>query len=296
MIEPRKIKLLLAYDGSRLAVNSLHYIGEVFPNDRTEVVIFYVETKIPRSFWCMKNDLDFRFQTPEIRASMAQRKKNINTGMGKAKQMLLDLGFPADAVQTRVHIKKQGIARDIVAESQYGYDAIVMGRKGQSPVKDFFINSLPTRLLGKVKNIPLIVVGNKPGDKNILIAFDGTRAIIKAVKSLSSLLKIEDCKLLLCYSQRRSRLLPNQKKSSEMFNLSLEYLLEAGFSKNQISFEIIEGEKNPTQCILNKARYGSYGTIVVGRRELSTLKKILSMRVGNKIFRSADDHVVWVVQ
>lgn len=296
MTEPRKIKLLLAYDNSHFAVNSVQYIGEVFPKDRTEVVIFYVETKIPRSFWHMRKNLDFCFQAHEIRASMAQRTKDINVGMEKAKNLLLDLGFPDSAIQTRVHIKKHGIARDIVEESRHGYDAIVMGRKGQSAVKDFFINSLPVRLLGKIKNIPLIVVGKKPDQKKILIAFDGTRAITKAVKSLGSMIKTQDCKLLLCYSQHRSRLLPSQKKSSEMFNLSLEYLLEAGFSKDQVSFEIVEGEKSPTLCILNKSRYGGYGTIVIGRRELSTLKKLLFMRVGNRIFRHADNYVVWVLQ
>src|SRR6056297_2149016 len=296
MIEPRKIKLLLAYDNSHFAVNSIDYIGNVFPKDRTEVFIFYVETKIPRSFWSMKNDLDYCFRTSEIRACMAERKKNINMGMEKAKKLLLDLGFPANAIQTRVHIKKQSVLKDIVAESQHGYDALVMGRKGQSAVKDFFLNSLPVRMLGKIKNIPLIVVGKKPDHKKILIAFDGTRAITKAVKSLSSMIKTQDCKLLLCYSQHRSRLLPSQKKSSEMFNLSLAYLLEAGFSKDQVSFEIAEGEKNPTRCILNKSRHGGYGTIVIGRRGLSKLKRLLLMRVGNKIFRHAENHVVWVVQ
>ncbi|NDY74042.1 universal stress protein [Desulfobacter hydrogenophilus] len=244
----------------------------------------------------MRKNLDYCFRTSEIRASMAQRKKNINMGMEKAKNLLLDLGFPANAIQTRVHIKKQGIARDIVEESQLGYDALVMGRKGQSAVKDFFVNSLPVRLLGKIRNIPLIVVGKKPAHKNILIAFDGTRAITKAVKSLSSMINIQDCKLLLCYSQHRSRLLSNQKKSSEMFDLSVAYLLEAGFSEDQVSFEIVEGEKNPTLCILNKARYGGYGTIVIGRRGLSTLKRLFLMRVGNRIFRHAENHVVWVVQ
>ncbi len=299
MTEPRKIKVLLAYDGSHLAVDSVQYVGDVFPSERTQVVIFYVETKLPKAFWCMEKDLDFRFKTPEIRAGMAERKKNINLAMDKAKNILLDAGFPADAIQTRVHIKKHGIVQDIVEESYHDYDAIVMGRKGKSPVKDFFVNSLPVKLLGRIKNIPLIVVGKKPEYKNILIAYDGTRAITKAVKSLSSLVKTgPGCKLMLCYSQHKTRLIPapKQKQSSEMFDLSVEYLMEAGFTKEQVAFEIIEGEKNPTCCILNKARYGGYGTIVIGRRGLSTLKRLFFMRVGNKIFRNAGNHVVWVVQ
>lgn len=294
----RKIKILLAYDGSNLAQDAVTYIGEVFPSDRTQVVIFYVETKIPRSFWHMEKELDFRFQTPEIRAGMAARKKAVNTAMEKAENSLLNAGFPASSIQTRVHIKNQGIVQDIVDESHQGYDALVIGRKGHSRIKDFLVDSLPIKLLGKIQNIPLIVVGKQPSHKNVLVAFDGTRAIMKAVKSMSSLINTEGCKLLLCHSQHPRRLFGKlqEEEPSEMFNLSLDYFLEAGFTNDQVSFEIMEGEKNPTHCILNKARYGDYGTIVIGRRGLTAFKRIFLNRVGNKIFRNAGNHVVWIVQ
>jgi len=298
MAEPKKIKIMLAYDGSELALDSVRYIGEVFPSDRTEVVIFYVETKIPRSFWRMESELDFRFRSPEIRASMAERKKAVNLAMEKAEQHLLDSGFSGDAIHTVVHIKNQGIVKDIVEESHRGYDALVIGRKGHSRLKDFIVDTLPMKLLGKIRNIPLIVVGKNADHKNILVAFDGTREIIKAVKSMSNLIRTKGCKLLLCHSQHQKRLLGKcgKKVPSKLFDLPMDYFLEAGFSSDQISFEIVRDEKNPTHCILNKARYGNYGTIVIGRRGLTPLKKLTFNRVGNRIFRSADNHVVWIVQ
>lgn len=294
----KKIKILLAYDGSHLALDSVQYIGEVFPSDRTEVVIFYVETKIPRSFWKMERELDFRFKTPEIRASMAERKKAVNLAMEKAQQRLLSAGFPSNAIQSKVHIKNQSVVQDIIEESHDGYDALVIGRKGHSRIKDFFVNSLPIKLLGKIRTIPLIVVGKNPAQKNIIVAFDGTREIMKAVKSMSSLINTSDCKLLLCHSQTPRCLFrpPPKKASAAMFDLPLDYFLEAGFSVDQVSFEIMEGEKNHTHCILNKARYGDYGTIVIGRRRLTAVKQLFLNRVGNKIFRNADNHVVWIVQ
>ncbi len=298
MAEPKKIKIMLAYDGSDFALDSVRYIGKVFPKDRTDVVVFYVETKIPRSFWHMEKELDFRFQTPEIRASMAQRKKTVNLAMENAKKILLDDGFPLESIHTVVHIKNQGIVKDIVEESHRGYDALVIGRKGHSRIKDFMIDTLPMKLLGKIKNIPLIVVGKHLDHKNILVAFDGTREIIKAVKAMSSLIRIGGCKLLLCHSQHQKRLFGScgKKVHSELFDLPMNYFLEAGFSSDQISFEIMQNEKNPTHCILNKARYGHYGTIVIGRRGLTPLKKLTLNRVGNKIFRNAENHVVWIVQ
>lgn len=302
MTEPRKIKILLAYDGSDLAMDSVRYIGQAFPSDRTEVVIFYVETKIPRSFWRMERELDFRFQSPQIRAAMAERKKMVNLAMDKAKQALLKSGIQSEAIHTRIHIKNQSIVRDIIEESQQGYDALVIGRKGHSRLKDFFLDTLPIKLLGKIKNIPLIVVGKNPDNKNILIAFDGTREIIKAVKALSGLLKTGGCKLLLCYSRHRKSILEQiagdglLNESDQIFDLPVDYLTEAGFSSDQIAFEIMAKDKNPTHCILNKARYGNYSTIVIGRRRLSSWKQLAFKRVGNKIFQNADHHVVWIVQ
>lgn len=302
MTGPEPIKILLAYDGSDLALDSVRYIGEAFPRDRTQVVVFYVETKIPRSFWRMEKELDFRFQSPQIRAAMAERKKKINLAMEKARQILLDTGFPSGAIHPRVHIKNQGIVQDIVEESHQGYDALVMGRKGHSRIKDFLVDTLPMKLLGKIHHIPLIVVGKRPDHKNILVAFDGTREIIRAVKCLSSLISTRECKLLLCHSQHQKTLFKNPEKEAPveegagMFDLPMDYFLEAGFSSDQISFEIIANEKNPTHCILNKARYGNYGTIIIGRRGLTPLKRLMFNRVGNKIFQNADNHVVWIVQ
>jgi len=298
MTAQKKIRILLAYDGSGLALDAVHYIGEVFPRERTQVVIFYVETKIPRSFWRMEKELDFRFKTPEIRASIATRKKAVNLAMEKAEKRLIKAGFPLESIHTMVHIKNQGVVQDIIEESHQGYDALVIGRKGHSRIKDFIVDSLPVKLLGKITNIPLIVVGTKPSHKNILVAFDGTREILKAIKSMSALINTKGCKLLLCHSQHPgSTFQKNQEKTpSAMFDLPMDYFLEAGFSNDQVSFEIIENEKNHTNCILNKARGGDYGTIVIGRRRLTALKKLTGSRVGNKIFRNAGSHVVWIVQ
>lgn len=115
---------------------------------------------------------------------------------------------------------------------------------------------------------------------------------------MSSLISTKECKLLLCHSQHQKRWFGKcgKKVPSKLFDLPMNYFMEAGFSIDQISFEIMEYEKNPTHCILNKARYGNYGTIVIGRRGLTPLKKMTLSRVGNSIFRNADNHVVWIVQ
>ncbi|MBI9091294.1 MAG: universal stress protein [Desulfobacterium sp.] len=297
-MEQTKFRVLLAYDGSELALDAARYVGMVFPPDKTDVVVFYVESKIPRSFWHMEKDLDFRFKTPEIRASMTERYKLVKECMAKANEILLSEGFPQEAVKTKIHTKDQGVVRDIVEESRMGYDAVVVGRKGYSRLKDLFVGSVPTKLLGKIKSIPLIVVGGIPKHKDVLVAFDGTREVLEAVRRMGALIDNKGYRLLLCHAAKP---LANGEKTAlktrdHIFEKSMECLTSAGFTNDQLTCEVISTNGDLTENIVNRARTGGFESIVIGRRNLTFLKNVFMGRVGEKIFQAAGNHVVWVVQ
>lgn len=291
---PERLKILLAYDGSDLALDAVRYIGSLFPKHRAEVVIFYVETKIPRAFWHMEQGLDFRFRTPEIRAAMARRKKVVNTAIESARNILLKAGFPSKNVYTKVHIKSRGVAEDIIEETRQGYDALVMGRKGQSRIKDFVSEPLPVKLTGKITTIPLIVVGRTKDPRNILVAFDGTREITRAVESMSRLIETQGTRLLLCHCRGETQ--ADVEISPRFFDHPMAYFLDAGFTSDQIATEIMSQRKPPFHSIIDKAKADRFGTIVIGRRRLTPFKHLTLGRVGSKIFKYADNHVVWIVQ
>jgi len=52
----------------------------------------------------------------------------------------------------------KGIARDIVAEADSGYDTIVMGRRGLSGIKEFVMGSVSQKVLHSVKDVSIILV------------------------------------------------------------------------------------------------------------------------------------------
>jgi len=297
-MEQTKFRILLAYDGSDLSLDAARYVGFVFSPEQTEVVIFYVESKIPESFWQMEKDMDFRFNTPEIRASMTERCKLVKGCMEKAKDILVARGFSLDSIKIKIHTKESGVVRDIVEESRQGYDAVVVGRKGYSKLKDIFFGSVPMKLLGKIKSIPLIIVGGIPSQKKALIAFDGTREVIEAIRRMSLLINSKGYSLLLCHASKASKACdkPDSYNNDPFFKQSIECLTSAGFSEDQLTCEFISSEGDLTDNIINRACDGGYESIVIGRRNLTFLKECFLGRIGDKILHAAGNHVVWVVQ
>ncbi len=297
-MDQTKFKILLAYDGSDAALDAAKYIGLVFSSKATEVVIFYVESKIPRSFWQMEKDMDFRFNTPEIRASMTQRCKLVRECMEKAKDILINAGFPLESIKIKIHTKDSGVVRDIVEESRQGYDAVVVGRKGYSRIRDILVGSVPMKLLGKIKSIPLIIVGGIPSSKNILIAFDGNREVLEAIRRMSRLINNRGYNILLCHALKCSSdgTTPDYCKNSDFFKNSIECLSSAGVPKEQLHCELISNEGDITDNIIKKACDGNYQSIVIGRRNLTFVKQFFLGRIGEKILHAAGNQVVWVFQ
>ncbi|MBI5894787.1 MAG: universal stress protein, partial [Desulfobacterales bacterium] len=70
----------------------------------------------------------------------------------------IEAGFPADGVTIKIEDKKRGVARDILAEAEKGYDLIVIGRRGLSAVKDFFLGSTAQKVFNGAKDISVLIV------------------------------------------------------------------------------------------------------------------------------------------
>jgi len=298
-MEHEKFKILLSYDGSELALDAARYVGFVFSPEVTEIVIFYVESKIPRSFWQMEKDMDFRFNTPEIRASMVERCKLIKERIEKAKDILIKRGFSPDSITIKTKNKERGVVRDIVDESRQGYDAVVVGRKGHSRLKDIFFGTVPMKLLGKIKRIPLVIVGGIPSNRNILIAFDGNREVLEAIRRISQLINNKGYNILICHASKRA--LDNKTpqiapKTDEFFKQPVQSLISSGISEEQLTCELISCKGDIIDNIIKRASDGKYESIVIGRRNLTFLKQLFLGRVGERILHAAGNQVVWVFQ
>lgn len=298
-MDKKKLRLLVAYDGSELALDAVRYVGKVFPAETTDVVLFYVGKNIPTSFWQMEKETNLSLKTSDVRASMATQVKAFNACLDKARNILFEAGFPESAIEKKLQNGVHGVVRDIVEESMQGYSAVVVGRRGHSRLKDILAGNVPNMLLDKINNLPLIVVGGLPDSRNFLVAFDGSNTILKAVDHMKRMLDSAACKVLLCHVsklQKNTCDITETEDIESKLNLSRQELMASGFAVDRVACEILEGKKSLTDAIIEKVEQGQFGTVVVGRRGLSALKELIGGRVGEKIFKLAQHLTVWVVR
>lgn len=80
--------------------------------------------------------------------------KTLETG----KQIFLDAGFEKESVSTKIEPMKYDVALTIVDEARTGYDLIVLGRRGHSGLKKFFLGSVSHKVLQAVEDISVLIV------------------------------------------------------------------------------------------------------------------------------------------
>jgi nucleotide-binding universal stress UspA family protein len=85
------------------------------------------------------------------------------------------------------------------------------------------------------------------------------------------------------------------KEISSTFEKAKRCLTDAGFKSNQITTKIISDVHSRAQAIVQEARDGDYGTIVLGRRGLSKVEEFFMGRVSKKVIQTIRNRAVWVV-
>ena len=306
-------KILLAIDASNQSMEAVKYVSKMFPPERSSVVVFHSINNVPEVFWDLEKSPEFHSKIVLIRAWESEQKKIVNAFMEKAHNILLDAGFSKEMIEIKKNDRKKGLARDILKESREGYNAVVIGRTGTSKMKDIFLGSVAFKLINKIEDIPLIIVGGKPGVKKIMIAFDNSIDANKGVDCLGSMIGGTECEVELCYIIRpihifydgygpaflpddeikwlevnKDKMLPKMEKAKNVLN-SYNIPLEKIFTK------IIPDSASRAAALADEATGGDWGTVVVGRRGLSAVQDFFLGRVSKKVINMLPNQAVWIV-
>ncbi len=300
---PRQKRILLAVDGSERSMQTVRYAGEEKAFNGMKIVLFHVFNSIPDAYYDLEKEPKSVKVVRHVRSWEAEQKKKIKAFMADARRMLMEAGHADPAVDIKVQNRKKGVARDIIAEAQNGYDAVLIRRRGAGALKNIIVGSVTNKLLEKLTFIPVLIAGRKPINQKILVAVDGSPCATRAVQFVADTVgRLPGYQIRLIHVVRggdaaeTEDLEANGFSGSEpVFKPAEAILTGAGIDPASISTRRISGVMSRAGAIVNAAEKGGWGTIVLGRRGLSSVGDFFMGRVSNKVVHAGRMDTVWIV-
>ena len=147
---PTPKRLLLAVDGSPRSMQTVRYAATENAFTGMQLVLLHVFNSVPVAYYDLEKEPKSVKIVGHVRNWEAQQRKTITAFMEDARTILLEAGYPEAAVETRIVNRKKGIARDIIAEAQKGYHAVLACRRGATALETILIGSVTHKLIEKL--------------------------------------------------------------------------------------------------------------------------------------------------
>ena len=304
-------KLLVLMDGSERARMTLTYLGQVTAFKDFKIVLYHVFSGIPECYRDLEKSPQYQHVMSQMTGWEVAQKKRITEFCEEAQKILVQAGYKEDSVEIKIQKSKVGIARDIIKEAEEGgYTGVVMRRRGAGALETIVVGSVANKLFNKLTSCPLLIAGRREINNRVLIAIDGSTSSFKAVDFVAENLGRHGYAIGLVHVIRGfGSLVPESPEfmmpaenvelaHNEMMRLFgdiKEKLILAGFDENHIEEKIITGINSRAGAIVEEAKAGNYGTIVVGRKGLSRVQEFFMGRVSNKVIHAGREFTVWMV-
>lgn len=151
-------KILIAIDDSENAGRAVELVAKSFSTDNT-IVLFNV--MLDTAALCKMDSPEltplFRSQQTNFCALEDKKRELVTDAIQQAKGVLLSHGWDEDQIEVKIENKKKGVASDILAEAGNGYQLLVLGRRGVSGIKEFFLGSTCHKVFSGAKNISVLI-------------------------------------------------------------------------------------------------------------------------------------------
>lgn len=142
--EVKSKKVLIAMDSSENALRAVDHAGFMLFGTDCQLTLFHSKRHLKH--FVPQEIIEAAPELEELWKDKAE--DQIAPYMKKAKEMLFKAGIPEAKLSTKVADGSRDAASDILREAWSGdYGTIVLGRKGRSGVKEFFMGSTASKVL-----------------------------------------------------------------------------------------------------------------------------------------------------
>jgi len=278
-------KILLPIDDSIHSRNAVHYAVKISSAVKNlTYTLFHVQPPISH-FLVDEARMDGAKQLDMTR--LTQKHEDASKSLlDKSRKSMMSLGVKPEHIQVVTQPRKLGCAKDIIEYAQQGhYDAIAVGRRGLSRFQETFAGSISSNLLEHSRVIPVWVIDGQITSTRIMLAADGSESSLRAVDHLCFMTsgnpdivitlfhvmpKFSDfCPVVIegPTDTIEKIFIQGDKHCVDHFHtVAMQRFREAGFQDKQIQLKMVECMYNIGSAVIDEAKSGNFGTVVVGRR------------------------------
>jgi nucleotide-binding universal stress UspA family protein len=147
--------VLIAMDSSQNAIRAVDHAGFMLGGTDCKITLFHSMRNLRR--FVPREVLE---EAPELEQLWKSKAgQEIAPYMKKAKEMLVEAGVTEAQITTKVVDGSRSAAADILDEARSnGYGTVVLGRRGLTGAKEFFMGSVSNKVLQNISRIAAWVV------------------------------------------------------------------------------------------------------------------------------------------
>jgi len=151
----KSTKVLIAVDSSDNSLRAVDHAAFMLSGTDSQVTLFHTMRHLRR--FVPQEVLQAAPELEQLWKSKAGQE--IEPFMKKSKEMLLKAGLNESQIDTKIVEGSRSAANDILEEARSnGYGTIVLGRRGRSGVKEFFMGSVSAKVLQNISAMALWIV------------------------------------------------------------------------------------------------------------------------------------------
>lgn len=305
-------KLLLAVGDCVYSEHAVRYAARISSaaKDLT-YTLFNVQPSVPHIFIeGAEADAEVKAEVDKLVHKKGEVAKCV---VGELKDLMVREGIPAHRVEVVTGPMQAGIAKDILNRAEQGrYDAILLARMGLTPSRDFFIGTTAAKVVEHALGMPVWVVAGETASMKIMVAVDGSESSLRVLDHVIHIIGANpDLKVTLFhvlpylrhyYSVDFERENPRLQEISQQedkrrmeafYKKAREKLKTAGIKESQIEIKTNTRSYDVSTAILDEARTGEYGTVVIGRR--GEREAFFTGRIAMRLVQKVSNQALWVI-
>lgn len=306
-------KILIAVDGSPSTERAVEYVGLMEGDRITElgVTLLHVMPGVP-DFLRREAQADPQAYR-RLRDMEDRNHQEAHRVLLKARERLMRHGLDPERVEVKARPRLADAAHDILFAAEQGlYDAVVLGRRGLTKTQELFAGSVTQQVVQHAHRTPVWVVGGRVSSLKVLCAVDGSEGSLKAVDHMAFMLGGNpQCKVTIFHvgasfktfcpvdfsPETLADLQEDVRRSDErcmkdFLVRARRVLSEGGLEQDQVDYLTQASAMSVSGAVLEAARAGDYGTVVLGRSGQERARFL--GHVSDKVMAASEDLAVWI--